>query len=181
MRKINFLFVSILLISCVLACKKDSKQAALLNSNYELIFGKWTLQKQHVVIYVDSSKTIDTIYTPSVDDRAEIQFNSDNSYVNTKYYPTGNGNIGQGALVGLYGFTGSAFSMSNNGIVGLRNGNPAFSDAINTSSATILLSYSIKINQLTTSNLDIHLVYVYSYNYGIQNFTAESDFYFNKY
>ncbi|GAC1313497.1 MAG: hypothetical protein NVSMB24_36800 [Mucilaginibacter sp.] len=165
---------------CLLACKKESNGIALSNSNYALIFGKWILQKQHVVISAGSSKTIDTTYAPRFDNYAEIQFNPDNSYVNTKYYPTGNGNIGQAALLGLYGFEGPAFSMSNPGIVGLRNGDPQFSDAVNAGGLNILSSYSIKINQLTASNLEIDIVYVYSYNYGSQNFKVESDFYFAK-
>ena len=137
------------------------------------------MQKQHVVISL-SSKTIDTIYTPSIDDHADIQFNQDNSYANAKYYPTSGGNFGQAVLVGLYGFAGSAFSMSNNGIVGLRNGNPTFADAANTGTAAILSAYSIKITQLTATNLDIQVLYTYLYNSGSQTFNAGSDFYFTK-
>src|SRR6185437_11680961 len=50
MRRINFLFVTVLLVCGSAACKKASNGDPVANKNYELIFGKWILQKQHVVI-----------------------------------------------------------------------------------------------------------------------------------
>ncbi len=152
----------------------------LTNSNYQLIVGKWTLQRQRVVFHIDSTQTMDSTYTPSIDNRVDIQFNPDNSFVNIKYYPIGGGNTGEGGLTGLYGFSGSAFSMTSRGIQGLRSGDPEFADdAMGNLGTPVLLAYSINVNQLTINELDIEIVYTYSYNYA-QHFKAESYYYFSK-
>lgn len=174
----NICYLTLFLLF-IFSCKKDKSSAPPPGTYAAMIVGDWSLKQQHVVVNVNGSKTTDTTYNPSSDNYVDMDFNANNAFSNIRYYPTGNGSIGQGALVGLYAVQGTFISMTTDGIWGLRNGDPAFSDAVPGAYPTILYSGSIAITQLTATSLVFHVEYTYSYNY-TQSFKVQSDYSFTK-
>ncbi len=177
MRNIIYLTLFVLFL---FSCKKDRTPVPPPGTYATMIIGHWSLKQQHVVVNANGSKMTDTTYNPSSDDYVDMDFNANNAFSNIKYYSTGNGSIGQGALVGFYAVQGTLISMTTDGIWGLRNGDPAFSDAVPGAYPAILDSGSIAITQLTATSLVFHLEYTYSYNY-TQSFKVASDYSFTKF
>src|SRR5581483_4033302 len=89
--------ITLSLAACLglFSCKKDG--AASNQSSQRLIVGKWTLQQQQFVQYVDGVKKVDTILNATPNSIASIQFNNDGTFNSSSAYSSGDlGNLNAG-------------------------------------------------------------------------------------
>ena len=154
-RKSPFLFVPLFLIWCLFACKKENN-----NPQWNLIQGKWVLQRQEAVTYINGIEQTDFITNASADSTSTIQFNNDGSFVSanlTKFYSTGNPYplVGTDTTKGNYSFSRNTFNLSKPGLAFLNDFNYNYEST--TYPTTLLVSQSTQINQLTSTTLSIHV------------------------
>jgi len=156
MRKLYFLTVAFLVMTCLFACKKENNPAAT-------ITGKWNLQQQNSVQYVDGVKTIDTILFASSNNASNINFSKDGTYTSLSVFTSIDNNLGGTAASsnqqsGTYNYSGSSFSLSS-GVAGFNNFIGFFATTMTAESTTPAItpiSYVTKVVQLTSSKLTLH-------------------------
>lgn len=182
MRRIYFLAVSVLLSISFFSCKKDNGKPYVPVSAANLIVGKWVLQSEHSVQYVDGVKNMDTIMTASQNSYADLQFNSNGTFtVSGMYTIPGSGSLSSGASVGsysgtgTYSFAGSNFSMEGT-LLGFETGG-AFGATLIAAPIITPVSHSAQVTSVTTTGLVVHteVIYTYTLNNISQMYKVEND------
>jgi hypothetical protein len=160
-------------------------------SQTSLIIGQWTLQQEKYVQYVDAVKTQDVILNASSNNIATVQFNKDGTFASASVYSSDPTTSGLGSLpanvsaatTGTYGFADNLFHMSPY-VTGLASGDAGFYGFITTSSipAYSPVSNTVKINQLTASDLNMHIEVVYTLTSDnvVQTYKTVGDYYYSK-
>src|ERR1700754_1952267 len=87
MRKLYVLTAAVLVVTCLFACNKENNPAAT-------ITGKWNLQQQNSVQYVDGVKTIDTILLASSNNASNINFSKDGTYTSLSTFTSIDNDLG---------------------------------------------------------------------------------------
>jgi hypothetical protein len=154
----------LLLLCCLFACKKGNN-----NPQSSLIQGKWVLQRQEAVTYINGTEQTDFVTNTSADSTSAIQFNSDGSFVSTnltKFYSLGSSSpiVGADTVKGNYSFSHNVFNLSKPGL-GFWN---TYDTIVYESTAyptTILVSQSAQINQLTATTLTLHVELVLQHTF----------------
>ena len=183
MRRIYLLAVSVLLSSTLLSCQKGTGKAYIPPSSANLIIGKWVLQQQHSVEYIDGVKKSDTIMSASQSSYADLQFNSNGTFAASGIYViSGNGNLsglpstGSYSSTGAYSFAGSNFSIGG-ALLGF-GGGASFFGTISTAVPVFTpISHSAVVTSVTSANLAIHTenIYTYTLNNVSQTYKLEND------
>jgi hypothetical protein len=188
-----------ILISCLLACGLSACQHSSGNSPAPdasaLIVGKWNLQQEKTVQYVNNVMKKDTTYLTSPTNIANLQFNKDGTYHSAGHYVSGigspianplNGGItsitAQDSTYGTYRIVNSSLNFSNF-VAGLVSGTPSFyGTTVSTLPTYTLISNTSQINELSTSKLNMHTEVVYSetLNSVTTTYKNETDFYYTK-
>ena len=181
MRRIYFLAASILLFISFFSCKKDNGKPYIPVSSQNLIVGKWVLQSEHSVEYIDGVKKIDTIMTASQNSYADLQFNSNGTFTASGMYAiSGGGSLSSGASVGSYSATGTySFAGSNFSFEGSLLGFESGAVFGTTTAVPVItpVSHSTQVTEVTTTNLVMHteVIYTYTLNNVSQTYKLEND------
>ncbi len=172
MRRIYLLSALFLLSGGFFSCKKGSEGDYIPPTYAKLIVGKWVLQTEHSVQYVNSVKQLDTVYNASQNSYVSMQFNSNGTFTTSgAYYSVvqpGSLSSAAPSVVnftgsGAYSFAGTTLNMTGN-VPGFANGTTAYGLSTTTSVPVItLISNSVQINELTAANLALHVETVYTY------------------
>ncbi|MBS1500817.1 MAG: hypothetical protein JST32_02060 [Bacteroidetes bacterium] len=171
------------------ACKSNGNYLPVPNDAKSLIVGKWILQQQKFVQYVDGVKKADTILNATPFSLAFVRFNSDGTFSSSSIYSSGN-SAGLGGGItnvsddsnGTYAFSGAVFSVSAP-IAGFGNGSNTLVLGTSGSIPVVTpISNSIKIVELTPSKMNLHTEYVYTYtvNNISQTYKIGNDYYYSK-
>lgn len=191
MRNIRFILTSLIIAGCFWACRKDGKYTPVPKGAQSLLVGKWTLQTEQVVQYIDGVKTIDTIYDTSPNSYAAIQFNQNGTFSSTSFYMIVGGTEGglnQNNVVsvdttkGTFAIAGTSFSLSAP-ISGFNADVNLYSITFTTTAPVITpVSNSITINQLSSSKLTLHTDYVYTLTVSnvSKTYKVEDDYYYTR-
>ena len=190
MRRTYTSVVLALLMCSLFACQKGGTSNSGIQS--APIVGKWNLQQQKIVQYIDGVKQVDTSVMASSTNFGHLKFNNDGTFNSASFSIsiTGIGGLGSGnsnmtsqdSTYGTYTYVkGSIFDISAP-IAGLNYG---VSAVFNTTTAVpifTLVSKSSQINQLTTTNLNIHTEYIYTgtTTTDSKTYKSEQDFYYVK-
>jgi hypothetical protein len=174
MTRRHFLLFSIA-IACFCSCGKDNT-----SPQYSIV-GKWNLQQQHVVMYLDKVKITDTILAASSTTYATAQFNQDGTFNSMAVYRPDNTSLLQNPgpssanTTGSYSYSGGVFTL----VPGLAGW---FSFGVGSSSPPTGVSSSIQITQLTASKLAVHTegTFTVTYNNGSHAYDQLFDFYYSK-
>lgn len=150
------------------SCKKESPASVIGQPAENLLIGKWNLQQERFAQYIDGATHVDTTYNASLYNIASVQFNKDGTFVSASSYSNGatdpgtftTGNVSSGR----YTFDNNTFGLSNS-ISGLRNGVAFFGGTIIGGSAPVItpISHLAQISVLTSSKLNLHTEYSYTY------------------
>ncbi|HVV55695.1 MAG TPA: hypothetical protein VHC47_10240 [Mucilaginibacter sp.] len=180
---------SLIIAGCFWACRKDGKYTPIPKGAQALLVGKWTLQSEQVIQYIDGVQTIDTNYSASPNSYAAIQFNQNGTFSSTSFYMmTGGaeGGLSQNNVVsvdttrGTFAVAGSSFNLSAP-ISGFSTGLNLYGITFTPIAPVITpVSNAITINQLTTSKLTLHTDYVYTstVNNVSKTYKVEDDYYY---
>lgn len=191
MRKFYF---SILLLSVsvlLLSCGKDNKAERLSQLQMKLIVGKWALQQEKFVQYVDAIERQNVTMNTSSNNVAAVQFNNDGTFASTSAYTSdpstalGAGLTSESAAThGTYSFNNNVFHMSAPYVTGLAAGTAgSYGFVGNTSIPTYSpVSNSVVINELTASSLKLHIeiVYTLTSNNTVQTYKTVGDYNYSK-
>ena len=158
-----------------------------------LIVGKWNLQQEKFMQYIDGIKKVDTSYTTSSLNISKAQFNSDGTYNCASHSISGNGSsslaggtivvASQDSTYGTYTLNGSALNLSST-LAGFSNA--AFFGSITASTISttnVFVSRSFQVSELTSSKLTVHLELMYTNTNTsavTQTFKDEEDLYYSK-
>ena len=167
MRRTCILLILLSVAGFISACQNDGKGVTP-TLNTTLLTGKWNLQQQKMVQYLDGVKKIDSTFTASSQSAAHLQFNKDGSFNSAGFTITGiatTGSLGGGitsvardSTYGTYSLASSALKLSEH-IAGISSG--PFSFFSNTSVSVFTpVSYTVQVNQLTSSSLSLHAEYI---------------------
>lgn len=175
MRSKLFLFPLIFSICVLFSCHKEG------NTLQTLIVGKWTLQQQHAVLYIDNVKVIDTVYNASSYAYADVQFNSNGTFsTSSRYLPTAlSQNLGTVPNTmngnGTFSISGNVLTMKP-GVAGW------FTYPIGTSSLPTNSSFTLQENQLTSSKLSLHTTssFTFTNSGGSHTYNEADDYYYTK-
>jgi hypothetical protein len=192
MPKTWLIVLLIFLTGCLISCQKGGNGSPHLpNDAQNLIIGKWTLQQEHVLQYIDGTKHTDTVYTAATNNYAMVQFNSNGTFASASLYSSGNnsGGLSSGYVTtsdstsGVYAITASSFSTSAP-VAGFGSGGVSFYGVTGTQTAPVItpVSHLSAINQLQASKLELHTEYVYTLtaNSISQTYKIESDYSYSK-
>jgi len=193
MLKLYYLFIAGLLLCGFSACKKGGSGNSISPNAAKLILGKWNLQQQKSVIYVNGAVKIDTTYLTSFTNVSRAQFNKDNTFNSVGLWTTvitdGNLNNGNSASMGMdstsgtYSIVNSSLNI-NVGLAGFSN-MVGFYDAatsVGTVSLVNVVSRSSQIMVLTSSKFNLHYELVYNtiLNNVTTNYKEEQDYYYTR-
>ncbi len=168
MKRLYFLFIPAILT--LLAACGGKNNSPVPNNNAIMLVGKWSLQTQKIVQYINGQQQPPISLAASNKNAAYAQFNQDGTYTSVSLYNSdGIGSTqlsavyGEQTLGGNYSFSGSAFSLSTAGLAGLSDDvlvPPSSNTTVITSIPTIkIISQSAQITQLTSSVLTLHTEY----------------------
>jgi hypothetical protein len=187
-----FIFSLIVCASVFLfSCGKEGKSTGLSQSSQQLIVGRWSLQQQKVVQYIDGVVQTDTTYNTAPNNIARVQFNKDGTFSSISLYssPEMNGGLSAGGVTtadstsGVFNFAGTKFNVSAP-LAGLGSGSFAFAGTTSYSTVSVFssVSNSIQINELTVSRLKLHTenIYTLTNNNVTQTYKNEADYYYAK-
>ena len=194
MFKLHYLFLLCLVLSALTACKKGGNGNSISPNAWSLILGKWNLQQQKTVIYVNGAVQTDTTWLASFTDVSRAQFNRDNTFNSVgiwRAYLTGGNNLGSGtgsvmgqdSTSGTYSIVNSSLNI-NVALAGFAN-MVGFYDAAS-SSGTIspvnVVSRTSQIMVLTSSKFNVHFELVYNtiVNNVTTNYKEEEDYYYTR-
>jgi hypothetical protein len=193
MLKLYYLFIAVLLLCGFSACQKGGGGNSISPNAAKLILGKWNLQQQKSVIYVNGAVQIDTTYLTSFTNISRAQFNKDNTFNSVGLWTTGitDGNLGNGNIPsagmdstsGTYHIVNSSLN-TNVAIAGFSN-MKGFYDAatsVGTISPVNVVSRSSQIMVLTSSKFNLHYELVYNtiINNVTTNYKEEEDYYYTR-
>ena len=183
--KFSLIFpIAVLMLFCLFSCNKGSNPGPynhLPNDAASLILGKWNLQKESLVQYVDGVKKIDTTFNTSSNNIAAVEFNKNDTYSSESAYISNSLSSGASNMetTGTYSIVGQVFIV--NGAIAGFDTSLSF---LNFSEVPVItpVSHSIQINQLTASSLNLHTEYVYTYTLNNVSKTnkTETDYYYTK-
>lgn len=121
-----------------------------------MLIGKWNLQQQKVLQYIDGVKKVDTTYLTAPNNVSNLQFNTDNTYTSNSFFHIADG-LGpyssSGTAGGTYSYSATLFTMSG-GIAGFGNVTATF--LAGPAPVFHQDSHLEKVNQLTASLLNLH-------------------------
>lgn len=182
MKRFIPLSLALIILLSFSACHKNSSSPSLQSQ----IVGKWTLQKQNYVQYVNDVKQVDTVCLASDTTAANVQFNSDKSFKSVGVYVSKNMNNPANAeaeVTGTYTTSNSALTVSNtmaglllfDAVYGVSTDytiNTTFSNRVHTS----------KLTAITSNTLSIHTEdsYTATANSVSTNYKMVNDFYYTK-
>ncbi|MGZ3813259.1 MAG: hypothetical protein ACXVJN_16040 [Mucilaginibacter sp.] len=168
MRSACFLFVLFLLFCSLSACQKNGSGVNP-NSQPGLLLGKWSLQQQKSVIYLNGVKQTDTTYLASSLNYGHLQFNSNGTFTSSSYAfsTAAGGNLGSGVVNavsqdsthGTYSLVSSNLNMTT-AIAGFGIYVYGYS-SIAVAPVGLLTPEVSQVTLLTSSNLTIHKEYTY--------------------
>src|ERR1700733_9215017 len=143
-------FLSLVLIIIIMMAFSACHKNATGPNTQTMIVGKWILQKQNYVQYVNDVKQVDSVCLASDTIAANVQFNADKSFTSIGIYLSKNQNDPSNAeteVTGTYTASNSAVTVSNTmaGII--------FFPAIYTLATNYNINTAIT-NQLHTSKLN---------------------------
>ena len=193
MCKLYYLFLISLILSALTACQKGGNGNSISPNASSLILGKWNLQQQKTVIYVNGAVKTDTTYSASFTEVSHARFNKDNTFNSVGLWRTvitdGTLSSGNAAVMGMDSTSGT-YSIANSSlninvaIAGFGN-MIGFYDAAS-SSGTIspvnVVSRSSQINMLTSSKFNLHFELIYNtiINNVTTNYKEEEDYYYTR-
>jgi hypothetical protein len=192
MKRIYLLLFSGLLISSLSACKGGKGVSP--NPVPGLIVGKWNLQQQKTVQYVDGVIKTDTTFSATVSAAANLQFNINGTYNSSSHYFAQAGppfSLNNGATVvaandttfGTYSIANTELKLSSN-VAGFISA--SFAYGTTTIAPTLptftLVSKTSQINKLTSADLNIHseVIYTSTLNSVTITYKNEFDYYYTK-
>ena len=194
MCKLYYFFLVCLTLSVLTACKKGSNGNNISPNASSLILGKWNLQKQKSVIYVNGAVKTDTTYFASFTEVSRAQFNRDNTFNSVglwRAFITGGNNLGSGtgevagqdSTAGTYSIVNSSLNI-NAALAGFAN-MLGFYDAASSSgtvSPVNVVSRASQINTLTSSKFNLHFELIYNtiVNNVTTNYKEEEDYYYTR-
>ena len=187
MKRVQLILFCFLFVLAISACSKGGSDSA--GSQAKLLIGKWNLQQQKLVSYIDNVKQKDTIYLASVNQAGVIRFNKDYTYNSACYFnQLPNGSTGslntytaQDSTYGTYKINATDLDL-NNGIAGF-DGFAFYTSTSGAQPPTISnIIRSSKIIMLTSSKLNIHTELTYSINMAAdsKNYKSQDDYYYTK-
>lgn len=195
MNKLYYILIICLLVFGLFACQHGSGNSVAPDAS-ALIVGKWNLQQEKTVQYVNGVMKTDTTYLTSPTNVANLQFNMSGTYHSASHYVSEigspianplNGGVtyttAQDSTFGTYSIKNASLNFSAL-VTGFANGAaPSF---YGTTASTLptyaLISNTSQINELTTSKLTMHTEVVYSetLNSVVTTYKNEIDFYYAK-
>lgn len=187
-RKFYFLFLAISVPICIASCGKNASPGP---SQTNLIVGKWTLQQEKYVQFIDAIERQNVTINTSANNVATVQFNKDGIFASASAYTSDpSTNLGAGPTSesatthGTYSFSNNSFQMSAPYVTGLADGTAGSygftgNVAIPTYAA---VSNSVVINELTANSLKLHIevVYTLTTNNVVQTYKTIGDYSYNK-
>jgi hypothetical protein len=188
MNRLLYFIIYCLLLSGLYACN-NGKGNNPNPQNSQLLLGKWNLQQQNLVVYVDDKEQTDTTYLASTNQVGKAWFNKNGTYSSASYlnqFPSGvpsplNVYSAQDSTYGTYKINAQDLNLDN-GIAGFDN----FAYFSSTSGGAIPVISNVKRSSevmiLTSSKLNIHteLSYSISIATGSKAYKNEDDFYYTK-
>jgi hypothetical protein len=195
MNKLYYILIVCLLIGGLSACQHGSGNGVAPDAS-ALIVGKWNLQQEKSVQYVNGVVKTDTTYLASSNNVANLQFNKDGTYHSAGHYvseigsPIANPLNGGITSITAQDSTSGTYSIKNTSlnfsalVAGFANG--ATPSLYGTTASTLptyaLISNTSQINELSTSKLTMHTEVVYSetLNSVVTTYKNEIDFYYTK-
>jgi hypothetical protein len=182
MKRIAYLSLALITIVAFNACHKNSTTPNM----QATIVGKWILQKQTYVQYVNDVKQVDTVCLASDTTAANIQFNADKSFKSIGIYLSKNPNNPSNAeteVTGTYTASNSALTVSNT-MAGIIFFPAVYSLATNYNINTVITNqlHTSKLNAITSTTLSIHTEdsYTATGNSASTNYKMVNDFYYTK-
>ena len=192
MNKLFCSFILCGLIASLSACQSEKGNDST-PQNSKLILGKWSLQQQKSVQYIDDVMKTDTTFEITKSNVAYLQFNSNGTYNSVSHYIAQAGpplTLGNGTIVAANDTTFGTYNIANtdlqlsSSIAGFISS--TFSYGATTISTPLpifaIVSNTSQINTLTVSNLNIHSELIYSTTANGVNtiYKNEFDYYYTK-
>ena len=186
MKKIYLVLFLFLLICFIASCSKGGKGGGT-PVQPSLLVGKWNLQQQKTVVYVDGVKQTDTTLLASINNVGYAQFNKDNSFVSASMSRSNltGGNVPGGAVAvdstsGTYHVVSATLTLSAP-LAGLGGGTGSFSTGTSVPVFT-MISNSTQITLLTATTLNMHTEYIYTATTtaNTKTYKNELDYYYGK-
>ena len=191
MRRLLSFTVLIFAAAMIYSCSKAGKTIDFAQSSQQLIVGKWSLQHEKVVQYINGNVHQDTTYNSSPGNISRLQFNKDGSFSSISLYASGpfTGSLSSGAITtadstaGVFSFAGANFNVSAP-IAGLGSNSFAFGSVSTIANPAVFsaVSNSIKVTELTSIRLTLHTenIYTLTINQVTQTYKNECDYYFTR-
>lgn len=195
MNKLYYILIVSLLVCGLSACQHGSGNSVAPDAS-ALIVGKWNLQQEKTVQYVNGVVKTDTTYLTSPTNVANLQFNMGGTYHSASHYVSEigspianplNGGVtytaAQDSTYGTYSIKNTSLNFSAL-VAGFASGaTPSFyGTTVSTLPTYALISNTSQINELSTSKLTMHTEVVYSetLNSVVTTYKNEIDFYYTK-
>jgi hypothetical protein len=182
MKRIAYLSLALIIMITFGACHKSSTAPSVQLT----IAGKWNLQKQTYVQYVNDVKQVDTVCLASDTTAANVQFNADKSFKSIGIYLSKNPNNPSNAeteVTGTYTASNSAVTVSNT-MAGFLFFPAVYNPATNYNVNTAITNqrHTSKLNAITSTTLSIHTEdsYTATASSVSTNYKMVNDFYYTK-
>lgn len=182
MKRFIPLSLALMILFSFSACHKNAPSP----STQTMIVGKWILQKQNYVQYINNVKQVDTVCLASDTTAANVQFNTDKSFKSIGVYLSKNLNNPANAeaeVSGTYTASNSVLTVSNT-MAGLLFFQAFYSVSTNYNINTAItnLVHTSKLNAITSTTLSIHTEdsYTATANSVSTNYKVVNDFYYTK-
>ncbi len=182
MKRIACLLLALVTMFTFSACHKNAPSPGA----QTMIVGKWNLQKQSYVQYINNVKQVDTVCLASDTTAANVQFNADKSYKSVGTYLSkdlNNPANAEAEVTGTYTASNSALTVSNT-MAGLLFFQAFYSASTNYNINTAItnLVHTSKLNAITSTTLSIHTEdsYTATANSVSTNYKTVNDFYYTK-
>jgi hypothetical protein len=184
MRKIYYLLLPVLLCGLA-ACHKGNGTMGT-TTQKAMLLGKWNLQQQHTVLYVDGVKQSDTTLTASAANISNVQFDANGSFASAAVAVFGQtGNLSGGlqtavdSVKGTYSISASSFELSAP-VAGFISSGASFSTG--PVPVMTLVSHTDQISKISAASLTLHLEYLINYSTPASTSLHKSvvDYYYNK-
>jgi hypothetical protein len=182
MKRIAYLSLALITVINFSACHKNSTVPGM----QATIVGKWNMQKQTYVQYVNDIKQVDTVCLASDTTAANVQFNADKSFKSIGIYLSNNSNNPSNAeseVSGTYTDSNSAVTVSNT-MAGFLFFPAVYNLATNYNINTAITNqlHTSKLNAITSTTLSIHTEdsYTATGNSVSTNYKMVTDFYYTK-
>lgn len=169
-----FALVLVAYVACFFSCgaQKSDPQSP--------IVGKWSLQQEHVVVYLDNVNTIDTVLIANGPTQASVQFNGNGNYTSSSFYSAGTNLYSKippssANVTGTYTYSASAFTVKP-GLAGW------FGVVTGSSTPPTMDSATIKIISLNSSGLDIATTETFGITNGTgpHTYVENNEYYYRK-